>query len=64
MDTDILRRLARAWHGIELGEADAQGIQRFLAGVEQVAETESKRHDFHDEPARDWTALEVLADKP
>jgi hypothetical protein len=63
MDIDTLLRLARVWHGIALDEADAEGIRRFLAGVEQVAERESLRHDFHDEPARYWRTLDALAGK-
>ncbi|MBM3489196.1 MAG: hypothetical protein FJX68_01920 [Alphaproteobacteria bacterium] len=63
MDREMLRRLARTWHGIELSEAEADGIRRFLDSVEPVAERESRRHEFQDEPARYWATLEALAEQ-
>ena len=58
---EVVALLARVWHRIELGDGEADGIARFLAPIDAVAERASARLDFDSEPADFQRAMEALA---
>ena len=59
--SEVVALLARVWHRIDLSEAEASGIAKFLAPIDEVAEKASARLDFDSEPADFHRAMEALA---
>ncbi len=58
---EVVALLARVWHRIDLRDEEADGIAKFLAPIDEVAERASERLDFDSEPADFQGAIEVLA---
>ncbi len=58
---EFVQMVARVWHRIALEDAEADGIAKFLAPMDDAAEAAAERLDFDSEPADFERMLEDIA---